>query len=98
MVIISKTVLANFYEVEPKAKEPLLAWYHLAKESDWNNFSEVKKSYNSVDSVGNKRFVFNIGGIKYRLVVLMFFNVRTIYIRFVGTHKEYDKISNIKKV
>jgi mRNA interferase HigB len=98
MVVLSKTILADFYEREPKAKEPLLSWYHLAKESDWNNFSEVKKSYNSVDSVGNKRFVFKIGCNKYCLVVLLFFDVRTIYIRFVGTHKEYDKINNIKNV
>jgi mRNA interferase HigB len=98
MVIISKARLIEFYTVEPKAKEPLLSWYNLAKESDWSNFSEVRKTFNSVDSVGNRRFVFNIGGNKCRLVVLMFFDVRTIYIRFVGTHKEYDKISNIKKV
>jgi mRNA interferase HigB len=98
MVIISKAKLINFYEDHHKAKEPLLAWYHLIKESDWSNFSEVKLSYNSVDSVGNKRFVFNIGGNKYRLVALIFFPTRTIYIRFIGTHKEYDEIINIKKV
>ncbi|MBK8684561.1 MAG: type II toxin-antitoxin system HigB family toxin [Bacteroidetes bacterium] len=98
MVIISKARLIEFYNDQPKAKEPLLSWYNLAQESDWSNFSEVKATFNSVDSVGNRRFVFNIGGNKYRLVVLIFFNVRTIYIRFVGTHKEYDKIENIKKV
>ncbi len=98
MVIISKTRLVEFYELDSKAKEPLMNWYNIAMSSNWNNFSEVKNDFNSVDSVGNKRFVFNIGGNKYRLVVLMFFNVRTIYIRFIGTHKEYDKIKNIKKV
>lgn len=98
MIIITKTKLIAFYEKEPKAKEPLLLWYHSAKRSNWSNFSEVKNSFNSVDSVGNKRYVFNIGGNKYRLVVLMFFEVRTIYIRFVGTHQEYDKIKNVKTV
>jgi mRNA interferase HigB len=98
MVIISRAVIVDFYETEPKAKDPLVAWYHMAKESDWSKFSEMKKCYNSVDSVGNKRFVFNLGGNKYRLVVLIFFSVRTIYVRFIGTHKQYDKIRNIKKI
>jgi mRNA interferase HigB len=98
VVIISKAVIVDFYEAEPKAKDPLIAWYHMAKESNWSKYSDVKKSYNSVDSVGNKRFVFNIGGNKYRLVVLILFNVRTIYVRFIGTHRQYDKINNIKKV
>ena len=92
MVIISKTKLVAFYELEAMAKEPLLAWYNLAKNSDWSKFSEVKQSYNSVDSVGNSRFVFNIGGNKYRLVAMIFFDKRTIFIKFIGTHKQYDEI------
>ncbi|MDD2982812.1 MAG: type II toxin-antitoxin system HigB family toxin [Crocinitomicaceae bacterium] len=52
----------------------------------------MKKTFNSVDSVGNDRYVFNIKGNNYRLVAMIFFDIRTIYIRFIGTHKEYDKV------
>lgn len=52
----------------------------------------MKKTFNSVDTVGNDRYVFNIKGNNYRIIAMIFFNIRTIYIRFVGTHKEYDKV------
>lgn len=92
MVIISKATLVSFYEVEPKAKEPLLKWYYETLFSDWSNFGDVKKTFNSADSVGNDRFVFNIGGNKYRLIAMVHFSKRTLYIRFIGTHKQYDVI------
>lgn len=92
MVIISKSKLVSFYEGESKAKAPLLKWYYETLFSDWTNFTDVKKTFNSVDSVGNDRFVFNIGGNKYRLVAMIHFTKRTLYIRFIGTHKQYDKI------
>ena len=92
MVIITKSKLIEFYNIEPKAKEALLKWYYETAMNSWQNFGEVKRTFNSVDNVGNDRFVFNIGGNKYRLVAMIHFTTRTIYIRFVGTHKEYDKI------
>lgn len=92
MVIISKAKLVSFYGIEPKAKEPLLKWYYETLFSDWSNFSDVKKTFNSVDAVGNDRLVFNIGGNKYRLVAMIHFSKRTLYIRFIGTHKQYDNI------
>ncbi|MBN8788316.1 MAG: type II toxin-antitoxin system HigB family toxin [Terrimonas sp.] len=92
MVIISKSKLVSFYDGEPKAKEPLLKWYYETLFADWSDFAAVKQTFNSMDAVGNDRFVFNIGGNKYRLVTMIHFTKRTIYIRFVGTHKAYDKI------
>lgn len=92
MVIITKTKITEFYIVEPKAKESLLKWFHIVALNDWQNFGEMKHTFNSVDSVGNDRFVFNMGGNKYRLVAMIHFTTRTLYIRFVGTHKQYDKI------
>ena len=74
------------------AKDALLKWYYETAISDWENFGDVKQTFNSVDSVGSDRFVFNIGGNKYRIVAMMHFTTRTVYIRFVGTHKQYDKI------
>lgn len=92
MVVISQRTLRNFYQVHPDAEEALNNWYKIACFSDWGSLADIKQMFNSVDFVGNDRFVFNIRGNKYRLVVLILFSVRTIYIRFVGTHSEYDKI------
>lgn len=93
MVIITKTKLIEFYERNPKAKEPLVKWYHLSLLSDWQDYHGIKETFNSVDSVGNDRYVFNVGGNKYRIVAMIHFSTRTVYIRFVGTHKEYDGIN-----
>ncbi len=60
--------------------------------SDFANFNELRLIFNSVDAVGNDRYVFNIKGNTYRLVALIHFDVRTVYILFVGTHAEYNKI------
>lgn len=60
--------------------------------TQWENFAELKAVYPKTDYIGNDRYVFNIKGNKYRIVTMILFQVRTVYIRFVGTHKEYDKI------
>ena len=62
------------------------------EEAQWHNFAEMKQYFGSVDSVGNQHYVFNISGNKYRLVVVVKFVMGYVFIRFVGTHKEYDKI------
>lgn len=93
MVIISKSKLIEFYEVENKAKETLLIWYNITLMSDWRDFHSIKQTFNTVDSVGNDRYVFNIGGNKYRIVAMIHFSTRTVYIRFAGTHKQYDTIN-----
>ena len=92
MVVITKTKLISFYETNAVAKEPLLNWYHLTVLSNWDDFHAIKETFNSIDSVGNDRYVFNVAGNKYRIVAMIHFNIRTVYIRFVGTHREYDKI------
>jgi mRNA interferase HigB len=61
-------------------------------------FFRYKKDFNSVDSVGNQRFVFNIKGNDYRLIVIIRFSIQRIYIRFVGTHEDYNKIYDIKNI
>ena len=92
MVIITKRKLTEFYEAEPKSKEVMLLWFNTTLLSDWSDFHEIKETFNSADSVGNDRYVFNVGGNKYRIVALIHFNKRTIYLKFIGTHKQYDKI------
>jgi mRNA interferase HigB len=93
MVIITKTKLIQYYETDSIAKEPMLNWFHITALSDWKDYHAVKETFNSADSVGNDRYVFNVGGNKYRIVAMIHFNTRTLYIRFVGTHKQYDKIN-----
>lgn len=93
MVVITKAKLISFYELESIAKEPLLKWYHITVLSDWQDYHSIKETFNSIDSVGNDRYVFNIAGNKYRIVAMIHFSTRTVYIRFVGTHKQYDKIN-----
>ncbi len=92
MVIISKTTLKEFGLDHSDAIDALNTWYVIAKEQDWGNLAEMKNTFNSVDYVGNDRYVFNIKGNRYRLIAMIFFDIRTMYIRFIGTHAEYDKI------
>lgn len=86
MVIISKTVLVEFGSEHSDSIEALNRWYEACKKANWNSFGDLKKSFSSVDYVGNDRYVFNIKGNKYRLVAMIFFDIRTLFIRFIGTH------------
>ncbi len=92
MVIISKTTLNKFFEQYPSATGPVLQWYGRVKEADWTNFADLRKLFPATDYVGNDLYVFNLGGNKYRLIARVFFSVRTVYIRFIGTHSQYDKV------
>jgi mRNA interferase HigB len=93
VVIIARSAITEFCKMHPDAGDGLLNWYIKTIESDWASFSDVKLTFNSVDYVGNDRFIFNIKGNRYRLVAMIFFDVRTVYIRFIGTHADYDKIN-----
>lgn len=73
------------------SEQPLKAWHAIARAADWSDTSDVKAQYGNASFVGD-RVVFNIAGNKYRLVVRINYPVRIVYIRFVGTHAEYDKI------
>lgn len=90
MHIISFPRLREFYAVHPNAKVGLLAWYKIASKTNWETFAQVRKTYPSADLVGNFT-VFNIGGNKFRLITLIDYNTRKIFIRHVLTHADYDK-------
>ena len=92
MVIISHKVIREFAIEHPKLLVPLERWYNITAKADWRGFNDIKKDFNSVDSVGNGLFVFDIKGNDCRLIARMIFKTRTVFIRFVGTHKEYDSI------
>lgn len=93
MVIISKTILNEFKKVHPEAESALDKWYEETSAADWNNFPALKRTFNSADCVGNDRYVFNIRGNHFRLIALIIFKVRTVFILFVGSHAEYDRIN-----
>ncbi len=92
MVIISKTQLNEFGKSHANAADDLDNWYKMVKQADWGNLADMKQTFNSIDYVGNDRYVFNIKGNNYRLVAMIFFDIRTVFVRFIGTHAEYDKI------
>lgn len=94
MVIISKTKLTKFGQDHSDSILPLNDWWLKTKKAEWTTMHDMKETFNSVDYVGNGRYVFNIKGNNYRLVALIFFDIRTLYIRFIGTHTEYDKIDS----
>lgn len=93
MRIVSHRTLKEYYEQPGRedAKVPLERWYQVVEETDWHSFAEMRRCFGAVDSVGNQHYVFNIGGNRYRLVVVKFV-MGYVFIRFVGTHREYDMI------
>lgn len=92
MRIISRRTLREFWNIYPDAEEPLKAWFQEATHADWANPHDVKALYGNASVIGDGRIVFNIAGNKYRLIVWFNFPYRIGYIRFVGTHAEYDGI------
>jgi mRNA interferase HigB len=92
VVVLSYGIIREFTKVHPDAAEALNNWYRFAEEADWSNFNEMRMMYGSVDAVGYNLYVFNIRGGNYRLIVRIIFKVRTIFIRFIGTHKDYNKV------
>ncbi len=92
MRIISRRTLREYWQTHPDAKQPLQAWYTNVKRADWRTPNDVKVSYRNASFVANNRVIFNIKGNSYRLVVAINYEYRIVYIRFIGTHQEYDRI------
>lgn len=98
MNIVAKKTLVEYYNNQPRAKAALEEWYTKTRKSNWKSFADVKATFNSVDNVGNQHYVFNIKGNDFRLIVVIQFKHGYVYIRFVGTHAEYDKIKDVSQV
>jgi len=92
MRVITRRRLCEFWAKHPDAEGPLKAWYAEANHASWQTPQDIKNRYRSASFPGNDRVVFNICGNKYRLVVLVKYAFETVYIRFIGTHAEYDKV------
>lgn len=93
MRIIALKTLKDFWLKEPESEEALKSWYREALSASWKDPSEIKEQYRSASILKDSRVVFNICGNKFRLIVKINYSFGMIYIRFVGTHKEYDKIN-----
>jgi mRNA interferase HigB len=92
MHVVKKKTLQDFWGVHPASEVPLRAWLKDAERASWRTMHDIKAYARSVDVVGDHRVVFNIGGNKFRLVVICLLAKGRLYVRFVGTHAEYDKI------
>lgn len=94
MRIIAFRTIREFFEKPEYADSeiPLRAWYHDTKAASWQNSNDLKSQYKNASVLGEGRVVFNIKGNSYRLVVAIDYDFQLVFIRFIGTHKEYDRI------
>lgn len=97
MRVISVKALRDFSATHKAAETALNCWYRVVKAANWQSLNDIRKDFPSVDYVAPNRYIFNIKGNHYRLVVVALFSPQIVYIRFVGTHAEYDKV-NVKTI
>ena len=98
MRVISFSIIRDFIAKHADADVPLRDWYRRTTRANWNNFSDIKQTFNKVDYVGNDCYVFDIKGNNYRIVAIVLFINKKVYMRFVGTHEEFIKIKDIKNI
>jgi len=91
--IFAKSTLRQFWEKHSDSEQYLKTWYDTAMSSDWKTPNDVKKTYANASILKDSRIVFNIKGNSYRLVVKFNFEKQWIFIRFIGTHADYEKIN-----
>ncbi len=92
MRIITRSTLKSFWEKHADAEVPLKTWYKIVEHAAWRDTHDVKEIFSTASVVGENRIVFNIKGNKYRILVYAVFKYKKFFIRFVGTHQQYDRI------
>jgi mRNA interferase HigB len=92
MRVISVGMLRTFWRRHRSAEQPLKAWYDEAKSAGWSTPEDIKARYGSASFLANNRVVFNIKGNEFRLVVAVAYRFEAVYIKFIGTHAQYDKV------
>ena len=92
MRVIAVSTLRAFWERHPDSEQPLKAWYEEATSATWTQPTDIKALYRSASVLKNRRVVFNIKGNDYRLIVAIAYKLQIVYVKFVGTHKEYDAV------
>ena len=96
MRIIAKKILREFWQKHPDCEQQLKAWFQETSKSKWKNPNEIKDEYPGASVLSDNRIVFNIKGNSYRLIVRINYDYQMIWIRFIGTHAEYDKVDATK--
>jgi mRNA interferase HigB len=90
--VIAKKTLRDFWTKHPDCEQQLKSWYRETEDATWKNMNQIKKFYPSASILADNRIVFNIKGNNYRLIAKVNFNYQMVWIRFIGTHAQYDKI------
>lgn len=98
MKIISRKALRLFWERHGNSEVALKVWYKRVEKARWKNLNNIKVDFSSVDFAGNDRFIFNIKGNTYRLIAKIDFDYQLVFIKFIGTHAEYDKIIDPRNI
>ena len=93
MRVIAKKTLRDFWQIHNDCEQQLTSWFQETNKAIWRNPNEIKKEYPSASILNENRVVFNIKGNKYRLIVKISYDYQILWIRFIGTHAEYDKIN-----
>ena len=96
MRVIAKRTLRDFWIKHADSEQQLKAWYNEAEQADWKSPNDIKKDYPSASILEDNRMVFNIKGNNYRLIVRINYKYGVVWIRFIGTHAEYDKVEATK--
>ncbi len=92
MRVVAVSTLRSFWARHPDAEQPLKAWYEEASHATWTQPADIKLHYRSASVLKNRRVVFNIKGNDYRLIVAVAYQLQVVYVKFVGTHQEYDAV------
>ena len=90
--MIAVAALRAFWHQHPDAEQPLKAWFEEASKASWTQPSDIKAQYRSASILKNRRVVFNIKGNEYRLIVAIAYRLEIVYVKFIGTHRQYDAI------
>ena len=98
MRIISYRKLREYFEENPQSRVAIQNWYKRAARTKWDNFADIRRTFNSADAAGKSKYVFNIKGNHYRLVATVFFREKKVFIRWIGDHKEYNRIKNFNNI
>ena len=93
MRIIAKKILRDFWDIHPASEQQLKAWFQETSKAEWATPNDLKKEYPGASILADNRIVFNIKGNHFRLIVKISYDYQMIWIRFIGTHAEYDKIN-----
>ncbi|MES2653510.1 MAG: type II toxin-antitoxin system HigB family toxin [Bacteroidota bacterium] len=96
MRVIAKKILREFWIKHRDCKKQLQSWYEETSDSEWKSSRDIKREFPSASVLGDNRIVFNIKGNQYRLIIKINFDYQVVWIRFIGTHADYDKINATK--